>query len=501
MKIVAKIYSCNVETYKKIYVDAIKRAFAKDNIKINKKDIKMEIIDLSNKGIKNIRSQRNPRGKHNRSITVLQDGEIKYVIGLTNTNFDEDKLKEYNISGGKNTYGVLNYHSNSYLCQGANKIFEYYYDIKKEKPDVKLYFYLLDTKNSYAKNISNLVNYRKLATIGFEVLNLDEISFEEYNERGIITKEELEYESLNKLMNDMIYVSKKNKANIPGYLKCEDLDYEIGQEENEITKYSTNKKYIYTFKTLGAESYDSFLTMWALIKLAEKEGKKLEFLFSHEKYNFRLGQEKAKFTEDFPDTITNLFKKIGLKVKYETSEEMRQQFEREKSQYEKAKEKNELRNQELFKNNIREKGIQTKCYLCGCEIEDVLEAAHLWGVSEIKKAPHKEINKIIIKKGIKDLIDESNPHKKEIFYKKYIMANSGDNGVWLCRNHHGLFDRNYYCFDSDKGKIIIKKDIEKTAKEYFESITKYKNLPKEVLTNGTKEFLKKRKENFLKQKE
>ena len=28
--------------------------------------------------------------------------------------------------------------------------------------------------------------------------------------------------------------------------------------------------------------------------------------------------------------------------------------------------------QELFKNNMRRKGVQTKCYLCGCEIENIL---------------------------------------------------------------------------------------------------------------------------------
>lgn len=63
---------------------------------------------------------------------------------------------------------------------------------------------------------------------------------------------------------------------------------------------------------------------------------------------------------------------------------MRQQINREINQYEISKLKGTIRNQELFKNNLRKKGIQTKCYLCGCEIESILEAAHLWGVAEIK---------------------------------------------------------------------------------------------------------------------
>ncbi len=63
----------------------------------------------------------------------------------------------------------------------------------------------------------------------------------------------------------------------------------------------TDLEYIYTFKTLGAQSYDNFLIMWTLNTLAEKEGKNLKFVFSKEKYNFRLEQppEDARFTEDF----------------------------------------------------------------------------------------------------------------------------------------------------------------------------------------------------------
>lgn len=172
------------------------------------------------------------------------------------------------------------------------------------------------------------------------------------------------------------------------------------------------------------------------------------------------------------------------------------QFEREKNQYEKAKSNNILRNQELFKNNIRQKGIQTKCYLCGCEIEHILEAAHLWGVGDIKNTTSGEINAIISKPEMKDLIDKNNEHYNEPFYKKYVLANSGDNGVWLCSNHHGLFDGNYYCFDSKDGKILIRLDATEESKMFFDLITYNDKLPDEVLTPRTKTFLSKRQELF-----
>lgn len=166
-------------------------------------------------------------------------------------------------------------------------------------------------------------------------------------------------------------------------------------------------------------------------------------MFFKEKYNFRLEQppEDARFTEDFPETITNLFNKIGVNIKYETGEEFRQQFNREITQYRTAKSKNEIRNQELFKNNMRAKGLETKCYLCGCEVEEILEAAHLWGIAEIKNSDAPKLNNVLNKECMSDLIEDCD-HTNELFYKKYVLANSGDNGVWLCNNHHELLTEN-----------------------------------------------------------
>ena len=95
-----------------------------------------------------------------------------------------------------------------------------------------------------------------------------------------------------------------------------------------------------------------------------------------------------------------------------------------------------------------------------------------------------------------NLIDPENEHSSELFYKKYILANSGDNGVWLCSNHHGLFDSNFYCFDSETGKVIIKLDANEIDKTFFELCTSVRVLPKEFLTDRSKIFLAKREEKF-----
>lgn len=497
MEIVARIFNCNYETYKKFYKDAIKRAYKKDHVDIEPDKIKVLIEELPGETIQSQRSVE----KHNRSISVFENNKLKYIIGFSNTNFDEDKKKEVEIVGGKYVYGKDGYHSNTYLFQGLNKVFEYYYDAKNSGEDVKLYFYLLDTNTTYANNLSNLMNYRKLATIGFDILNLDEISFKEYEKLGFSMEEahdDIKYISFNKFANDILYLSKKNIGNVPSYLKCIDENYDITKDEvnEDGVHIISTQKYIYTFKTLSAEGYDSFFTMWTLIILAKNENKDLEFLFGTQLYNLNEGEENYKQSTGFTGPVLKLIKKANLDIHYETSEEILHQFEREKNQYEKAKSNNILRNQELFKNNIRQKGIQTKCYLCGCEIEHILEAAHLWGVGNIKNATSEEINTIISKPEMRGLIGNNNEHRNELFYKKYVLANSGDNGVWLCSNHHGLFDSNYYCFDSESGKILIKLDASEESKIFFDLITYNDKLPDEVLTPRTRTFLSKRQEIF-----
>ena len=500
MKIVAKIFNCNYETYKEFYKDAIERVYKRNKISINPEEIEVFIDELPGSTIQAQRSVT----RHTRTISVYEDNKLKFIIGFSNTNYDKDKKKEVEKTGGKYVYGKDNYHSNTYLFQGLNKVFEYYYDEINCGKDVKLYFYLLDVKETYANNLSNLMNYRKLATIGFDILNLDQISFKEYEQLGFSMEEshdDIKYISFNKLANDILYLSKKNMGNVPSYLKCIEENNNITKEESvkeDRLEIQPNPKYIYTFKALSAEAYDSFFTMWALMILAKNENKELEFQFGTQLYHLTEGKENYKQSTGFTGPILDLIKKAKLEIKYETSEEILHQFEREKNQYEIAKANNILRNQELFKNNMREKGVQTKCYLCGCEIETILEAAHLWGVAEIKKAPIDIINNILQNSDMNKLIDQDNKHHNEQFYKRYVLANSGDNGIWLCSNHHGLFDSNYYCFDSKNGKVLIKLNADEESKIFFDLITSNKFLPSEILTERTKLFLSKRQEIFEK---
>lgn len=495
MGIVARVFSGYKETYRKIYKDVVKRAYEHEGISINEDDIEYVVVQLKGDTVQGQRSKK----ISSRTITVLENDKKVFIIGLPNTGYDEDKrVEDPNFD-----YGHTGFHANTYFCQGSNKIFEYFLKEQEINSELKMFFYMLDLNQNHPHNKFNLMIYRKLATIGFDVLNIDEIKFDEFVQMGFSLDEfryNIKYISFNKFMNDISFISSRNTGNVPSYIKCIDYSYDIKKEKDDESeedfKDLSNQEYVYTFKTLSAEGYDSFITMWTLSILASNEGKKLKFLFVPETYNFRLGQEVPKITDGFSGPLIRLMEKIGIAQDWETSDEVRQQINREISQYETSKVNGTIRNQELFKNNMRRKGVQTKCYLCGCEIENILEAAHIWGVADIRNSNAQIINDILNKKHMKCLIDQNDEHCNELFYKKYVLANSGDDGIWLCSNHHGLFDSYFYCFDSENGKVLLKLNVNNVDNAFFDLCTTNKKLPDEILSLRTKEFIDKRKEKF-----
>ncbi len=487
-KIIAEIYSCNKHTYSPICHEAINLAFEKINKRINKNDIEIHINDLSDNGTKEIQQQRSPEGEHARIIKVYEEGRMLFLIGLSNTNFDEDIRLERLVTKRKNVYGKTNYHANTYLFQGINKIFEKYFNYKEQFPNLKLFFYLLDTNESYPHNQFNLLSYRMLSTIGFSILNLHNIDFSEFQKFGFIPDKNLdiEYKSFNKLMNDKIVISSSNSGNIPGYLKC--VEVPISEE----MKTYRIEKYIYTFKALGAGAYDSFLWIWTLKKLANMEKKSIEFHFSIENYNLNPLKKNKKQTKKLPGPVVKLLEKIGVDVTYETSAEILQnQKTFVETSFLRSIKSGEIRNQEYFRNNLREKGILTKCAVCDCEIEDLLDAAHIWGIKEIKAEDARSLNSFINSTSLKVLFNQE--LNQEIEFKRYILANSGDNGIWLCKNHHGAFDKYLFSFSDKDGAISFNNQNVYS----FEKIAKYlsiseSNLSVQILNNNTKAFLTKR---------
>ncbi len=479
MIITAKIYSCYQLTYSRIYRDIINRLYPNHPVG----DIDLVVDDISDGGTRSIQSQRSMKDYVTRTVRIYEDGKLVHIVGISNTSYDLDKQHEKELDPTKKyKLGTNAYHANTYLKQGIAAIFNYYFSEKEN--GVKLSFYLLDLDQTYPHNLFNILSYRELQTIGFKVLNIDEIDFTNYNNTGckLSNAANIAFPSFTKYMNDIALISNKNSGNIPSFLQCK--EHLIQGENGELSYYID--KYIYTFKALSAQGYDSLMRLWCMKVLADKEHTDIEFKLGRQYFNYD-AKEKS-ISSKLTGPILETFKKAGIDIQYVTNDEFMYELSLAENSYLKAKAKNEPRNQNLFRNNIRKKGVPTACVVCGNDNPSLLKAAHLWEVSSIKKATDKDINNFININDLSELIDDKSIHKNELFFKKYCLTNSGHNGVWLCANHHDLFDGNYYFFESEMGTIVLRFKDEQQATNFMLNTVEDCRIPKEIFTKATKAF-------------
>lgn len=97
-----------------------------------------------------------------------------------------------------------------------------------------------------------------------------------------------------------------------------------------------------------------------------------------------------------------------------------------------------LRNPKFIYNLFSTHG-EKKCALCSCEIESIIDGAHIYPIEAIKTL---------------DLTDN----------EKLDIATNPNNGIWLCKNHHKLFDSHLLKIHVDGSYTIsnINNDINST---------------------------------------
>lgn len=74
-------------------------------------------------------------------------------------------------------------------------------------------------------------------------------------------------------------------------------------------------------------------------------------------------------------------------------------------------------------------------------------------------------------------------------------AVSGHNGLWLCSNHHKLFDSNIILFDND-GYVRIKDDLVTDDVAFIRSTTFMTSLEARILSDEFRGYLVRRNENL-----
>lgn len=195
-------------------------------------------------------------------------------------------------------------------------------------------------------------------------------------------------------------------------------------------------------KTYGANKYETTLLCLAIYKITP--------------HSMQLYEIQEGNLRQLPHDARSVIKFLGIDI-------ITSDLVLEKKEFE----ANDSLRSPTYIYNLLEKFGEKKCVLCDCEIPQIIQGAHIWPVVSIKKAKNIDIN------------------------KKIQYAIDGNNGLWLCNNHHKLFDINMLYITSD-GRLKYKSNIKQSHEKYLKCLTIKKRIPNEILTTLFIDYLNKR---------
>ena len=215
---------------------------------------------------------------------------------------------------------------------------------------------------------------------------------------------------------------------------------------NNSTYISKNEegKYEAYCKTYGASKYESSLICYAMSMIIGRTEK------------IKLYEILEGNLKELPESSLQVLRKM------DTVDIIKTDLTFEKRILEESR-GNQLRSPR-YQYNLLDKLGEKHCALCGCTIPDIIQGAHIWPVSSIRA--EKSIS-----------IDD-----------KVRYATDGDNGLWLCENHHKLFDRNLIAIMSD-GSVKYNRNISTVHIPYLYACTENVQLPSVYLNNNFKHYV------------
>ena len=234
-------------------------------------------------------------------------------------------------------------------------------------------------------------------------------------------------------------------------------DLIIDRRDNQTSNSSNNSSYvskssekiqIYA-KTFGASKYESTLLAVAVSHIADRP---IDL--------FNICEQDLK---SLPQSSLNTIESLGNISVHNTSLFL------DKRAYLDS-DKTVLRSTSYLYNLFNRLGAK-KCALCGCEIPEIIQGAHVWSASQISKSSEFD--------------DDA----------KFEHAVSGHNGLWLCQNHHKLFDSNIILFDND-GYVRIKDDLVTDDVAFIRSTTFRSSLDTHILSDRFRGYLERRNETL-----
>ncbi len=349
-------------------------------------------------------------------ISLKVTGRSDYTYEFDDTGYNIGRLVELEYQGKKNYISISETDirsRNSSLQSFPSALTRY---ILEENPNKEISFYFHPSIAGNYETPYFIFMYRLMKTVKVKFLNE-----EEYLEHPVHP-----FTTVADIIANKEQMRARNQGNKSTY----------------ITRGSNNQLQIFG-KTYGANKYETTILCLALSEIAAS---KVQL--------FQIGE--GGLTE-LPKKAKEAIESLGVVEIYNSNKKI------EKINFE---ENDSLRSIEYVYNLLEKLG-DKKCAFCGCEIPQIIQSAHVWPVSEIKR-------------------DETLSQDE-----KLAFALDGDNGLWLCQNHHKLLDVNILKI-SENGKIQYKSEINGLNLLFLKHITKQTQLHDKILSDKFINYLRKR---------
>lgn len=342
----------------------------------------------------------------------LSDKMIEDICYLS---LQDNKFSKNMESRGKNTgqyiklkqNGILKYvclsrdncseSRNSFILQNFPTAYQHF--LEDETGDNKVFeYYIRDFSTPHPPTA--IFSYKLLLTGGINILNLNRVI---PSNKVDFLDHRTPFRDFKQMRKYRLESSSKNSGNIPTTFE---------ENEDEFAVYG---------KTYGANGRETTAICLALKNLVNKKIKV---------YNVN---ETSKLHQASVDPANKyILEYLGIEIDKDAMDLVANKDEKAK------------RDTRLYHINLLKKFHDKKCYLCGCDIENLIIGSHIHRVTDILKSNLSEEEKQ------REVID-------------------GDNGFWLCANHDKLFEYGLIYFDRDK--MVISDRLNDLQREFVRNIT------------------------------
>jgi hypothetical protein len=230
---------------------------------------------------------------------------------------------------------------------------------------------------------------------------------------------------------------------------------------NQSTYLTEEGKFYHIYgKTFGANQKETTLMCMAICKVADKPVRLFQIIDND---STNLSENDIRAIQMF--SVNNNTKSIDiLDDSYDFED-----FEDDVVVSQPAPEEN-LRHPRFIYNLLEKTHGVKKCTLCQCNIESLIQGAHIYPVKNIKQM-----------QGVS-------------YKEKLLLATDKDNSLWLCENHHKLFDSGQIYFVD--GEVEFSSSLDESEKNYLNEITTQRRISKELYTPRLKHFMHMRDEVY-----